>query len=85
MRKITGREKRLLAYLAVLLVILGLDTWRRRWTADITKTTAHYIIYSTATPQQTAEIGVVAEMLYREYIDFIGQLGQSVEPHSNLK
>ena len=41
----------------------------RSWTPSRQIETTHYVIYSTATSEQTAEIGEVAETLYRAYID----------------
>ena len=85
MRRLTGREKRLLVYLAVLLAVVGWDTARRHWSPDVTVETDHYIVYSSATLRQSEEIGAVAEMLYGEYMSFIDRLGITAGSHPKLK
>ena len=70
----TKRTKRLLAYLSVLLLVVALDCWYRRWEPALEVTTLHYVIYSTATPEQTEEVGEVAEMLYRAYAGVFGSV-----------
>lgn len=54
-------------------------------TVTITKETEHYIIISTATPEQTEEIAGVAEIVYNAYQEFLGQMGKSIEQHPKLK
>ena len=67
MRALTSREKRVLVYLGVLLVVLGWDSGRRWWSPGSHVETAHYAIESSATPEQTEEIGRVAEIVYRNW------------------
>lgn len=85
MRRLTSREKRLLAYLVVCLAVVGWDIGRRHWSPDITITTDHYRIYSTATAEQTQEIGVVAEILHTGYMTFLHQLTVSPQSRDKLK
>jgi len=68
--RLTGREKRLLAYLGVFLAIVGWDHLRRRWTPDFALETEHYTIQSTATRPQAEEIGRVVEALHSAYAEF---------------
>ncbi len=69
---IPKKPLRLLALFAVLSVIYGWDCWHRRWSPSITQETEHYIVYSTASPEQTQKIGDVVETLYGAYHDFFG-------------
>ena len=85
MKALTPRTKRLLAYLAICLAAVGWDKGRRHWSPDITVTMDHYVIYSTATPEQTREIGVVDEILYTRYITFLHELGSTPQSHGELK
>jgi hypothetical protein len=85
MKALQAREKRMLAYLAVLLAIVGWDTARRYWSADLVQETEHYTIYSTATPQQTTEIGLAAEIVYAGYLQLAEQLECEIHPHPKLK
>jgi hypothetical protein len=85
MRALKAREKRLLVYLAILIVVLSWDTVRRRWSPTVEIDTEHYRIYSTATADQTREIGCVAEIVYRGYRELLADLGWQVQPHPKLK
>jgi hypothetical protein len=84
-RALTPREKRILAYFAVLCVILGGDCFRRRWTSHAPFETEHYVIESSATPEQTREIGLVAEIVYDAYAELASQLQRTTQPHAKLK
>jgi hypothetical protein len=85
MRALTVREKRLLACLAVLVIVLSWDTVRRRWSPTTKIETEHYLIYSTATADQTREIGRVAEIVHRGYLRLLDDLQRHVPPHPKLK
>ena len=85
MRVLQKREKRLLVYLAIIIVILFCDYIYRRSNVTITKETKHYIIFSSATTKQTNEIADIAEITYDGYLEFIKQLNLSVQPHPRLK
>ena len=85
MRKLKSREKRLLVYFGILIVVLSVDKIYRYWTYSITKETEHYIIYSSAALEQTDEIASVAEIVYEGYQEFLGQLGKSIQSHPKLK
>ncbi len=85
MRALKPREKRLLAYLGVLLAFVAWDTVRRHWSPDVVEETEHYVIYSTATPDQTAQIGRVAEIVYAGYRRLADQLGCEMHPHPKLR
>ena len=73
-RKLTGREKRLFIYLIVFAAVIGGDKYRRRWNPLRTVKTAHYDIQSSATQVQTENSGLVAEMLYTAYVDFLREM-----------
>lgn len=85
MRALQAREKRMLAYVAILVVVLGWDTVRRHWSADLVEETEHYVIYSTATPEQTTQIGVVAEIVYTGYHQLAEHLNCRIGSHPKLK
>ena len=85
MRKLTGREKRLLLCVVLAAAVLGWDFARRRWTPEVTLETDHYVIYSTATQQQTREVGVAAEILYRAYEGFMREFHEVGVGHPKLK
>ena len=85
MRVLRKREKRLLVYLAIIIVVLFCDYIYRRRTVTVTKETEHYIIFSSATAEQTNEIADIAEITYDGYLEFIKQLNLSVQPHPRLK
>ncbi|NLH42971.1 MAG: hypothetical protein GX448_14115 [Planctomycetes bacterium] len=85
MRALTPREKRVLVYFGVLCVILGWDCFRRRWTGHAPFETEHYLIESSATPEQTREIGLAAEIVYDAYAELMAQLDHAARPHPKLK
>jgi len=85
MRTLTSREKRVLVYFGVLCVILGWDSVRRRWTGHAPHETEHYLIESSATLEQTREIGQAAEIVYGGYAELMTQLQHAIHPHPKLK
>ena len=50
--------------LAITVSLVAWDLRRRHWLHNIVQETEHYTIYSTATPDQTSEISMVAEIVY---------------------
>ena len=63
MRRLTGREKRLLILVAI---FVGIAAWAhvpRPWSPKVVVETEHYAIRSSATEEQTHEIGLVAESI----------------------
>ena len=64
--RFTGREKRLLLYVSILVIVLAWDTWRRRWTPAITLETEHFRIQSSATAEQTDEAGLAEKRVTHE-------------------
>ncbi len=85
MRVLQKREKRLLVYLALILIVLFCDYIYRRRTVTTIQETEHYIIFSSATDEQTNEIADIAEITYDGYLKFIEQLQLPVKPHPKLK
>ena len=85
MRRSTPREKRFLAYFAILVVAIVWNYFHRRWSPDITITTDHYTVYSTATTVQTREIGIVAEILHAAYMKMLDELKVTPQSHGTLK
>ncbi len=85
MRALTSREKRVLVLFAVFCGILGWDSVRRRWSPDVVLETEHYLIRSSATTDQTREIGLAAEIVYQGCLQLAGELQHAVQPHPRLK
>ena len=85
MRSLRSRERRLLIYLGILLAIVAWDAARRHWSPDLVEETEHYVVYSTATSDQTAEIGHVAEIVYAGYRRLSQELEQDVHALPKLK
>jgi hypothetical protein len=80
-----ARGKRLLVYF---LILLGVAAWKyvpRPWKPSLTIETAHYSIASTATREQTEEIGRVVEILYLSYSNQFGSLPTFQVQHPKLK
>lgn len=69
-------------------VVAGVAAWKfipRPWKPAVTIETAHYIIASTATPDQTEEIGRVVEILYNAYSNRFSTLTNFQRAHPKLK
>ncbi|MEI7732728.1 MAG: hypothetical protein WCO56_24360 [Verrucomicrobiota bacterium] len=62
------RPTRLLVLFGVLLLIVAGEWWYRRWHPVITRATAHYLIQSSATPEQTSEVAATVEVFYGAYV-----------------
>src|SRR4029078_5558270 len=79
------RRQRLLFYLAI---VLGFAAWKftpRYWKPAVTIETRHYTIASTATLEQTEEIGRVVEILYSAYSNRLSSLPTFQASHPKLK
>ncbi len=84
MRKLTGREKRLLILFAIFVAIAAWAYVPRPWPAKVVVETKHYAIRSSATEEQTHEIGQVAEIVYSGYLRLMEDLQRTVQPHPRL-
>ncbi len=84
MRRLTGREKRLLILFAMFVAIAAWAYAPRPWSPKILVETEHYAIRSSATEDQTREIGLVAEIVYSGYLRLMGELQRTVQPHPKL-
>ncbi len=85
MRKPSAREIRLLIYVLVLGGVVAWKVGRKWWIPDMTVSTGHYVIQSTATSEETKKTGQALEFLYAAYSKFLDGLGLSVRPHDRLK
>ena len=85
MRALKKREKQLIIYFGLLLLFLTGDSIYRRREVTIIKETEHYIIYSSASRQQTDEIANVAEITYEGYQELLKQLDKEINSHDKLK
>jgi hypothetical protein len=68
MKRLTGREKGLFVVLAIMAGVAGWKYTPRHWSPRVTLETEHYRILSSATEEQTREIGQVAEIVYAGYL-----------------
>jgi len=84
-RRITGSTARWLFYF---IIVLGIAAWKfvpRPWKPARVVHTQHYIISSTATQEQTEQIGRVVEMLYVAYSNRLEKLPTFRRQHPKLK
>jgi len=75
-------------WLIYLLVLLGVAAWKyvpRPWHPSITLETAHHIIYSSASRQQTEDTAHAMNLLYDAYSNRMGTLPQFQRHHPKLK
>jgi hypothetical protein len=82
---LAAREKRLLFYL---LVVTGIAAWKfipRPWKLSSTTETDHYVILSSASKMQTAEVARRVEQLYTAYSNHFGSLPLFTPQHPKLK
>jgi hypothetical protein len=84
MRRLTARDKRLLALFAIFVAVAAWFYAPRRWSAKVVVETEHYVIRSSATKEQTREIGLVAEIVYLGYRQLAGNLQRTIQPHPKL-
>src|SRR5688572_13428876 len=83
--QLKAREKRLLVYLAI---VIGFAAWKfipRPWKAERTVETAHYVIASTATAEQTEQMARAVEILYEAYSNRFSKLPTFKADHPKLK
>jgi hypothetical protein len=85
MRKLTNREKRLLLYVTLFAAVVVWDLPDRQWSPEITLSTDHYTVYSTATAEQTQKISDVAEILHTGYMGFLKEFKVVAKPHDKLR
>ncbi|MGZ4965300.1 MAG: hypothetical protein ACXWC8_22315, partial [Limisphaerales bacterium] len=85
LRRLTGREIRFLALLAL---VAAVGYWKfapRHWSATITTQTEHYIIASTATHDQVEQVGKTMELLYAAYSNKFGTISSFKRTHPKLQ
>jgi hypothetical protein len=78
-------EIRLLIYLAVVLAFAAWKFLPRPWHPTQIIETPHYKIYSTATPQQTADMARALELLYLAYSNRLGSVSGCQNHHTLLQ
>ena len=79
---------RRLRWVIYVLILLGVAIWRfapRPWTPTLTVETPHYVIASTASRNQTEQVGRVVEMLYSAYAIRFSTLPTFRHEHPKLK
>jgi hypothetical protein len=85
LRELRPGEVRWVVYLLVVVAIAAWKFLPRPWKPVLTIQTAHYVIASTATPDQTVETGRVVELLYTCYSYRFGALPGFQRNHPKLK
>jgi hypothetical protein len=85
MRRLVSREKRLLILFGILVGVAVYAYIPRPWSPTIVIETKHYTIRSSATLEQTREIGRVAEVVHSGYLQLMESLGLPILPHSKLE
>jgi hypothetical protein len=84
-QRFSGSKARWIFYL---IVILGIAAWKfvpRPWKPARVVETKHYVIASTATQEQTEQVGRVVEMLYMAYSNRFATLPTFQRQHAKLK
>jgi len=79
--KLQSREKRMLAYL---LIVLASAAWKfipRPWHPKLQIDRAHHRIFSTATARQTDETALMLELLYQAYSNRLGMVQGFASTH----
>jgi hypothetical protein len=84
-RPLTGRETRLILYLAIVGALAAWKFLPRHWKPSLTLETAHYGISSASTKAQTEQIGGVVEELYFAYSNQFNRIEGFTHEHSRLK
>lgn len=84
-RKPAAREIRWLCYLALVLLVAAWRYLPRPWHPTHTLETAHYRIYSTATPQQVNRTARALEFLYAAYSNRLGTVKGWQADHPKLQ
>lgn len=84
MRKLAAREKRLLVLFAIFLALAAWAYVPRPWRSTGTLETEHYTIRSSATKEQTREIGQVAEIVYSGYGRLMSDLQRPIAPGTKM-
>ena len=75
----------MLLYLVVVLAFAGWKLIPRPWHPTVRQETPHHLIESTATAEQTGEIGRVLEILYGAYSNQFGVMAEFQREHPQLK
>ncbi len=79
------KPRRLFILVTLLALIVAGDWFYRRWRPEHEVRTEHYVIHSTATLEQTAEIGRVVEVLYAAYGKLFAGFPKVSQAHPRLK
>ncbi len=83
-RWLTVRQKRLLVLFAILVALAAWAYMPRPWSPGVVLETEHYFIRSSATEEQTREIGQVAEIVYSGYRQLVEDLQRPILSHPKL-
>lgn len=76
---------RLRVLTAILIAVLIGELCYRHWRPSVEIATEHYVIYSTAAPEQTRRVGAVMEQLHAAYRKVFASFPQVGREHSKLK
>jgi hypothetical protein len=84
LRRLTGREIR---FLIMLIGVAAVGLWKfapRPWDPTFTTSTQHYLIASTAAPDQVERVGKTLELLYAAYSNKFGNISTFHREHPKL-
>ena len=81
----TGGRRRLAILLALLVAVLAVPLWYVLTWADLTVTTDHYVIRSSATREDTEDAGRALEALHRAYFDLFADAPAAARGRSGLR
>jgi hypothetical protein len=84
-RWLPEKPRRLLFLAAVLYLVVAGEWFYRRWHPLMDITTEHYLIHSSATLEQTREIGEVMESLQTAYLGVFGRFPGVAHPREKLQ
>lgn len=79
------KPARLLVLVGLLAAVYGGERWYRHWRPRLELRTEHYVIASSATREQTEEIGRVVELLHAAYRQLFADFPQVHSPHPPLR
>lgn len=84
-KRFRTRQGRWMLYLLVLLAVAAWRYMPRPWTPTCTLTTEHFVVYSTATQDQTQATAEKLELLYAAYSNRFSSLPTFDRDHPKLK
>ncbi|MEQ2005403.1 MAG: DUF1570 domain-containing protein [Limisphaerales bacterium] len=85
MRFLPEKPRRLLTLAGVLALIVAGEVWYRHWSPTHSLNTTHYVIRSSALPEETQKMADAVEVLHAAYREIFAEFPKVREPHPPLK